>query len=46
MDRGHLSRVERGESSLSIGTLHRLAVVLDLRELARLLAPYVAKDRQ
>lgn len=42
VDPGHLSKVERGEKQLSIEALYRLAVVLDLRELAQLLRPYVA----
>lgn len=42
IDPGHLSKVERGEKCLSVESLHRLAVVLELSELARLLAPYVA----
>jgi transcriptional regulator with XRE-family HTH domain len=41
IDPGHLSKVERGERCLSVESLHRLAVVLELRELATLLAPYV-----
>jgi transcriptional regulator with XRE-family HTH domain len=40
MDRSHLSRVERGEASLSIDALARLATVLGLTELAAHLAPY------
>ncbi|MFM9813569.1 helix-turn-helix transcriptional regulator [Streptomyces scabiei] len=41
IDPGHLSKVERGEKQLSIEALHRLAQVLELRELATLLQPYV-----
>ena len=41
---GFLSRVERGQKQLSIDSLHRVAVVLDLRELASLLAPYVIRE--
>lgn|GEM_PF-4458311 len=41
MDPGHLSKVERGEKQLSLESLHRLAVVLELSELAKLLKPYV-----
>lgn len=41
IDPGHLSKVERGEKNLSVESLYRLAVVLELRELAALLAPYV-----
>jgi len=40
IDAAHLSRVERGDSSLSVRALARLARVLALKELARLLAPY------
>lgn len=42
IDPAHLSKVERGQKSLSVNALHRLARVLGLRELARLLQPYVA----
>ncbi|MHA6762080.1 helix-turn-helix domain-containing protein [Streptacidiphilus sp. PAMC 29251] len=41
IDPGHLSKVERGQKQLSVDALHRVAVVLELRELAKLLAPYV-----
>lgn len=41
IDPGHLSKVERGEKQLSLESLHRLAVVLGLNELATLLRPYV-----
>lgn len=40
MDPAQLSRVERGQGSLSIDALARLADVLSLRELGRLLSPY------
>lgn len=40
IDPAHLSRVERGQRALSVDALHRLAKVLDLRELDRLLTPY------
>jgi transcriptional regulator with XRE-family HTH domain len=40
MDVSHLSRVERGLASPSVDSLARLARVLGLPELARLLAPY------
>jgi transcriptional regulator with XRE-family HTH domain len=43
IDKGHLSRVERGQAGLSIDALRRLAVVLELRELARLLEPYTSE---
>jgi transcriptional regulator with XRE-family HTH domain len=36
----HLSLVERGKRQLSVEALGRLAEVLDLHELAKLLAPY------
>ncbi len=41
IDPAHLSRVERGQASLSVEALHRLAGVLELRELQRLLGPYL-----
>jgi Helix-turn-helix len=41
IDIAHLSRVERGEKSLSVAGLYRLARVLGLRELAKQLEPYV-----
>jgi transcriptional regulator with XRE-family HTH domain len=40
IDIGHLSRIERGQAGLSLDALARLAHVLGLRELARLLEPY------
>ncbi|NEC90446.1 helix-turn-helix domain-containing protein [Streptomyces sp. SID12501] len=43
IDPGHLSKVERGEKQLSIESLYRLAVVLDLRELSQLLKPYISE---
>jgi transcriptional regulator with XRE-family HTH domain len=36
----HLSRVERGQRQLSVESLARLAEVLGLHELVKLLAPY------
>lgn len=36
----HLSLVERGKRQLSVDALGRLAEVLDLHELVKLLAPY------
>jgi transcriptional regulator with XRE-family HTH domain len=36
----HLSKVERGERQLSVEALGRLAEVLGLHELVKLLAPY------
>jgi len=41
IDPGYLSKVERGQKQLSIDSLHRLAVVLELGELAELLKPYL-----
>lgn len=41
IDPGHLSKVERGEKQLSVESLYRLAVALELRELAQLLKPYL-----
>lgn len=40
IDPAHLSRVERGERQLSVEALARLAEVLGLTELVKLLAPY------
>lgn len=40
MTPAHLSRVERGQRQLSVDALGRLAEVLGLDELVRLLAPY------
>jgi transcriptional regulator with XRE-family HTH domain len=45
IDPAQLSRVERGESGLSVASLHALARVLGLRDLARLLAPYADGDQ-
>jgi transcriptional regulator with XRE-family HTH domain len=44
IDAGHLSRVERGEKGLSVASMYSLATVLDLEELARVLAPHI-EDR-
>lgn len=44
IDPGHLSRVERGDASLSLAALHRLALVLGLTELARHLDLYESED--
>lgn len=44
IDPGYLSKVERGKKQLSLESLHRLAVVLDLRELAALLKPYLLTE--
>lgn len=43
IDPGHLSKVERGEKQLSIEALYRLAVVVDLDELASHLKPLLPK---
>lgn len=43
IDPAHLSKVERGQKNLSVQALHRLAGVLGLRDLERLLAPHVAE---
>jgi transcriptional regulator with XRE-family HTH domain len=40
MSPAHLSKVERGERQLSVEALARLAAVLGLTELVKLLAPY------
>ena len=40
LDPSHLLRVERGDARLSVESLQRLAGVVELRDLARLLAPY------
>jgi transcriptional regulator with XRE-family HTH domain len=40
IDPAHLSRVERGESGLSVDALCRLAKVLGIRQLADLLEQY------
>lgn len=45
IDPAHLSRVERGTKHLSVDALYRLAVVLELQELQRLLGPYVTPQR-
>lgn len=41
MDPAHLSRIERGLVGVSVEALARLADVLDLKELGRLIHPYV-----
>jgi len=43
MDASQLSRIERGLEGVSVSTLLRLAEVLDLGELVKLLQPYVAR---
>ncbi len=46
IDPAHLWRVERGTAGLSVASLARLAEVLGLAELARLLLPYVHEDKR
>lgn len=46
IDPAHLSRVEHGEAGLSLASLRRLAGVLQLQQLARLLEPYGGSDVQ
>jgi transcriptional regulator with XRE-family HTH domain len=45
MDPGHLSKVERGQAGVSVEQLKRLADVLGLNELSKLLAPYVGTGK-
>ena len=45
IDPTHLSRVERGAKHLSLDALYRLAIVLELKELQRLLTPYITPKR-
>jgi transcriptional regulator with XRE-family HTH domain len=40
----HLSRAERGEKGLSIDALYRVAVVLQMDDLAKSLSPYVEQE--
>lgn len=40
IDRGHLSKIERGLVVPSVPTLRRIAAALGLREMSRLLEPY------
>ncbi|MPZ68808.1 MAG: helix-turn-helix domain-containing protein [Actinobacteria bacterium] len=44
LDRGHLSKIERGLVTPSLPTLRRIAGALGLKEMSRLLEPY-GKDR-
>jgi transcriptional regulator with XRE-family HTH domain len=44
LDPTFLSRVERGEERLSVRSLARVARVLGLRELTKLLGPWVEND--
>jgi transcriptional regulator with XRE-family HTH domain len=46
INEAHLSRVERGEAMLSLEALLRLARVLGLRELDRLLSQYVTEPER
>lgn len=41
VDRGHLSRAERGRQTLSINALYRVAQALNMTVLSRQLEPYV-----
>lgn len=41
LDPGHLSRIERGQSKLSVESFHRLAKALGLRELTSMMEPFV-----
>src|SRR4051794_34679979 len=45
IDPTHLSRVERGTKHLSVDAFHRLAAVLELEDLQRLLTPYITPKR-
>lgn len=45
IDPGYLSKVERGQKQLSIESLYRLAVVLELAELAETLKPFLPERR-
>lgn len=42
----HLSRIERGEAQITVDSLYRLAVVLELSELARQLHPHLSRKQQ
>ena len=42
MDKGQLSKYERGQAGVSVGQLKRLADALGLTELSGMLTPYVA----
>jgi transcriptional regulator with XRE-family HTH domain len=46
LSRDRISRIERGERPLSVATLAAIAEVLELKDLARTLAPFCnPKDR-
>jgi transcriptional regulator with XRE-family HTH domain len=44
LDPSHLHRIETGRAGLTVPTLSKLARVLDLRQLERLLEPYARDD--
>ncbi len=44
LDPGYLSRIERGLRKPSLTTMVRLAAVLGMRDLARLLEPYLSSN--
>ena len=44
VDQGHLSKVEGGLSGLSVESLARVAGVLGLEELERLLKPHLSRE--
>ena len=44
VDKGQLSKVERGQSGLSVESLARVAGVLGLDELERLLKPHLSRE--
>jgi transcriptional regulator with XRE-family HTH domain len=43
-DPGFLSRIESGQTQPSVRVLYRLALTLELRDLARLLKPYIPPE--
>lgn len=45
IDAGQLSRLERGRASLSLGAAVRLARVLGLSDVGKVLSPFVAEAR-
>lgn len=46
LDPAHLSRIERGEAQITVDVLYRLAVALELSELARHLQPHLSRKQQ
>lgn len=44
IDPGHLSKVERGEKQLSLEALYRLALVIELDDLASHLKPLLPEE--